>query len=168
MTLAYPGAGYAQDYRPGQASSPPRAGVILSMHGGAGFVAGFGPEAPRGFALHAGTRMMLAASIEQRFGVDVTYTDLDTLNATQGESSFISGGLVLEQLLFGGVHMALGTMGYANVATGKVPFGLLMEAGWEPIWDGKPGPRIVYRAEVIFAGSLSIASSLSFGWSGLF
>lgn len=166
--IVYPSLGHAEITDRSAAPPVPQAGVLLSVHGGAGFVAGFGPEAPRGFALHVGTRMMLAASVEQRFGIDFTYIDLDTLNSSNTRSSFIACGLVLEQSLFSGMHMAFGTLGYANVETGQVPFGMLMEVGWKPLLEGQPGPGIVYRAEMIFTGNLSISSSLNLSWAGLF
>jgi len=107
---------------------------------------------------------LLSAGATQRFGVEVSYLDLDVSGRRAFQERYVAPGLVLEMTLFRHFLLGIGTIGYVGVAgTRGNPFGVVTNLGWEPLWDRIVLPFVTLRTEWIFERRVFNVTSLSLG-----
>lgn len=141
--------------------------LFLRPHVGVGWARG-DKNSGNGLALHAGGRVLfntpLSPKVGARFGLEATYLDLDISKSDALPERYVAVGIVLEMTLFESFNLGIGTLGYVGVGgTGRNPFGLVTNLGWEPAWDSHVLPFITLRTEWVFDQVVFNVLSLSVG-----
>lgn len=159
-------AGAASAGAPAAEPSPPepkRPTVFIRPHGGVGWASSY-TRRGHGVATHAGARFLLSAGPAQRFGLEISYVQLDVRPDGSFDQAYVVPGLVLEMILFEHFNLGIGTIGYVGVAGERnKPFGVVTNLGWEPVWDHVVRPFVTLRTEWIFDRDVFNVLSLSAG-----
>lgn len=135
--------------------------VLVRPQLGAGYASAFGRGHDGGPAEHAGLRVLLAANPSQRYGLEATFLRSRIDGVVR---SYVATGVVLEQLEFGWLSMAIGTIGYVPVnGGGPCPFGVVSGLGWERRLTRTVQLFAVYRYELVFRQPVVGISSASVG-----
>ena len=109
---------------------------------------------------HAGLRLLLTTADHKRYGLEATAFRPDH------KKGFNTLGIVLEQRLWNGFNMSIGTVGYFDYdAPSGNPVGLMTNLGWEPGRYKNFTPFVTYRTDFVFAAQTAIVHSLSAGLS---
>ena len=141
--------------------------LFLRPHVGVGWARG-DKDSGNGLALHAGGRVLFPAPLSDKvsatFGLEATYVDLDIRERNALPERYAAVGIVLEMTLFENFNLGIGTLGYIGVgSTGRNPFGLVTNLGWDPTWSSRMLPFISLRTEWIFDQVVFNVLSLSVG-----
>ncbi len=166
--LFVPTGARADDGRPAGDSDVAEDGAgppVLSIrpHAGGGWTGSYN-ESGDGVAWHVGGRVLMSAGPFQRFGLEVTYLDLDGRQGVAFEQRYLALGIVLEMTLFEHFVMGIGTIGYVGLgADDGTPFGIVTNLGWEPAWEHAVAPFITLRSEWIIGDVVFNVLSLSGG-----
>ncbi len=110
---------------------------------------------------HAGIRVLLDASAEKKYGLELT-----RVNTPQG--NYLAAGIVLEQTKFGWFNMSIGTIGYLGRGNTLNLPGLVANLGWEPETSAAFKPFVTMRNDVLFDKKMRTGISLSAGLSASF
>jgi hypothetical protein len=105
---------------------------------------------------HAGVRILLDASTEKTYGVELT-----RVNTRNGD--YVAAGIVLEQKKYGWFNMSIGTIGYFAQGGGLNIPGLVANLGWEPEDFGAMNPFVTMRNDVLFGSKTLAGTALSAG-----
>lgn len=143
------------------------ADFILQPYGGLG-VASSLTDASMKPVLLFGTRLLLPASGNKTYGIEVAWLDLYSIDKHGMDVRYLATGIILEQKLWQWFNMSIGTIGYIGLGENtENVFGITTNLGWEPDWK-KIRPFITYRSDFIFDDLVIIISSVSLGVDFLF
>ena len=99
----------------------------------------------RGMSYSYGGNILLMANEFQRYGILLNHLTLED------NKSYLSVGIILEQILFRYFNMGIGTVGYIGLQSYENPFGLYSHLGFEYPFAKRFHFLIAYKSDFIFS-----------------